>query len=210
MTIFPNLVELKENDYISICLMYASPDNIAGADAYHHFGLGNRCLARPELVAALMRLEQPLKQRQLKLKILDAYRPPAAHDYLRDRVPVKGLFAQRAELSMHCRGIAVDVCLTDENGKELQFPTAVDAYTQEYARQLSQGITEPYFKHLQKANYACTDLPPQAVQNRELLRSLMHQAGFEHLPHEWWHFFLPDKTRYGVIDFPDQIPPENL
>lgn len=208
--IFPSLVELKENDYISIRLMYAAPDNITGADVYHRFGLGNRCFARPELAAALTRLEQPLKQRRLKLKIFDAYRPPAAHDYLRDHTPVKGLFAERAKLSMHCRGIAVDVCLTDENDKELQFPTAVDAYTPEYARQLAQGITEPYFKHLQKANYACTDLPLPAVQNRELLRTLMQNAGFEYLQHEWWHFCLPDKTRYGVIDFPEQTLPDNL
>ena len=200
--IFSNLVELKENDFISIRLMYAAPDNMAGVDAYHHVGLRNRCFARPELAEALSRLERPLKQRRLKLKIFDAYRPPAAHDYLSARVPVKGLFAETAELSMHCRGIAVDVCLTDENDKELQFPTAVDAYTPEYARQLAQGITEPYFKHLQKANYACTDLPLPALQNRELLRTLMQNAGFEHLQHEWWHFCLPDADRYGVIDFP--------
>lgn len=198
----PDLVELKENDYISIRLMYASPYNMAGVDAYHHFGLGERCFTRPELADALTRLEQPLKQRRLKLKIFDAYRPPAAHDYLSARVPVKGLFAETAELSMHCRGIAVDVCLTDENNKELLFPTAVDAYTPEYAEQLSQGITEPYFRHLQKADYACADLPREAVQNRSLLCSLMEKAGFEPMQSEWWHFSLPGANRYNVIDIP--------
>ena len=79
---------------------------------------------------------------------------------------------------------------------------AVDAYTPEYAEQLSQGITEPYFRHLQRADYACADLPREAVQNRSLLCSLMEKAGFEPMQSEWWHFSLPGANRYNIIDIP--------
>lgn len=195
------LAEITQNDFLTVSMMYASERNIPGVDAYGRFGLGARCFAHPVLFERLMRLEHPLKKLGLKLKIFDAYRPPAAHEFMSARVPVKGLFAETAMLSQHCHASAVDVCLTDGAGNELEFPTRVDAYAPEYTQQLAKGITEPYFKHLQKADYACTDLPPEALKNRALLCSLMEDAGFERLQSEWWHFNLPEKEKYPMIDF---------
>lgn len=195
------LVEITQNDFLTVSLMYASEYNIPGVDAYGRFGLGNRCFAHKDISDRLMRLENPLKERGLKLKIFDAYRPPAAHEFMSARVPVKGLFAETAKLSQHCHASAIDVCLTDEAGNELAFPTKVDAYAPEYTEQLAKGITEPYFHHLQKADYSYSDLPEEALKNRALLCSLMETAGFERLQHEWWHFNLPEKEKYPMVDF---------
>lgn len=195
------LVEITRNDFLTVSLMYASENNIPGVDAYGKFGIGGRCFVHPEMYERLMRLEHPLKERGLQIRIFDAYRPPAAHEFMSARVPVKGLFAETAMLSQHCHASAVDVCLTDGDGNELVFPTKVDAYAPEYTRQLAQGITEPYFKHLQKADYSYTALPQEALDNRALLCSLMEGAGFERLQSEWWHFNLPEKEKYPMIDF---------
>lgn len=196
------LVELLSSEYIEIRPMYASPFNMAGTDAYGAVGLGARCFACPCVVENLNRLKPLLKDKGLKLKIFDAYRPPAAHKMLAAKVPVKGLFAETPESSMHCRAAAVDVCLCDLAGKELDFPTAVDAYTPEFARQIAEGITEPYANELKKAGYDYDDpADAEKIKNRTLLRSLMEQAGFSAYPPEWWHFSLPDAETYPVFDF---------
>lgn len=196
------LVELKETDFLSISLMYASRHNICRLDAYHLVGLGNRCFLHPDGVERLMALEPKLKEVNLKLKVFDAYRPPQAHDMLKDRIPVKGLFAETARKSLHCHGCAVDVCLTDIYDNELDFPTKVDAYTPEYAEQLANGVSFPYEQHFKKADYAYENpADEQAIIHRDLLRGLMESVGFEALSYEWWHFNLLGKEKYPFIHF---------
>lgn len=200
--IMPLLIELTPSERIDINMMYASTANVSRINAYNAVGLGARCLISPFVADALQRLIPLLKTNGLKLKIFDAYRPPEAHRILSERFPVKGLFAPSPEQSLHCRGIALDVCLTDVSGKELAFPTNVDVYTPEFAEQLANGITAPYAEELKKAGYDYDDPKDGArIANREFLRSLMEQAGFAPLQSEWWHFQLPDSEKYPTIDF---------
>lgn len=197
-----DFVEIRSDDLFIVHLMYATTENIPRRNAYHEIGLGNRCFAHRHVVENLEKLRPELVKRDLKLKIFDAYRPPLAHQLLMDRVPVRGLFAETPFRSQHCHGTAVDVCLTDREGKELPYPTRVDAYTAEFAQQLTAGNFAPYQEELRKAAYSYH--PPyedEKTANRALLRQLMEDAGFEAFSDEWWHFNLPDGAKYPLIDF---------
>ena len=38
-----------------------------------------------------------------------------------------------------------------------------------------------------------------AQTNRLLLLRTMEGAGFAHIPHEWWHYALPESARYPLL-----------
>ena len=44
------------------------------------------------------------------------------------------------------------------------------------------------------------NLPGNVLQNRSLLRSLMEKHGFKALETEWWHYYLPDTSKYELLD----------
>ena len=149
------LVEITDSHFI-IDMMYARGENIAGLPVYKQIGLGNRAFAHPEL-----------EMLNLKLRICDAYRPPLAHILLTQQVPLPGLFAENYQLSNHCHGTAVDVCLTDLNGNNLDFPTEIDAYTPEIAQALHQGNPTPLRENLIRARHDYQGASPTALNNRK-------------------------------------------
>ena len=44
-----------------------------------------------------------------------------------------------------------------------------------------------------------TAVPALAQANRQLLLSIMEGAGFVHIAHEWWHYALPEPSRYPLL-----------
>jgi D-alanyl-D-alanine dipeptidase len=71
--------------------------------------------------------------------------------------------------SMHNRGMAVDLTLTDIDGNELDMGTEYDYF----------GI-EAHTDHL--------NLPEKVLENRNLLKTMMEEIGFRAIRTEWWHF----------------------
>lgn len=198
-----DLIELKGDPFI-IDLMYARADNMFGRAVYLEIGFGNHALFHRDMWQKLQALIPLLQQHNLKLKICDAYRPPLAHQKMLELIPQKGFLAQTPDLSQHCHGTAVDAVLTDISGRELEFPTKVDGYAPQFFEQVQAGNFVPFFKHLQKANHNWQQgLSAAAVANRKLLCELMTSAGLEALPHEWWHYNLPDgnSAAYPLIDW---------
>ncbi len=199
-----NLIEI-DNPYFIVDLMYAgTKHNITGYPVYAEIGLGNHAFVHRDLWKRLQKLTPWLAEHKMKLKIFDAYRPPIAHIKLKNIVPYSGFFADLAEESPHCRGTAIDVALTDENGKQLNYPTEVDAYTPQYAKEIAQGKFDDFFQHLKKATHQY--LAPNdavAIENRDSLRKLMESIGLEALPHEWWHYELPEgrTNKYPMIEY---------
>ncbi len=202
------LIEIKTGGVFVIDMMYAGTENMMKTDVYTRVGLGNHCFIHPEMYAKLQKLAPVLVERGLKLKICDAYRPPLAHKLMKKIIPMEGFFAAEPERSQHCHASAIDVTLIDAGtNRELEFPCLVDAYTPEYADQIAKGEWAAFKRHLKKAGYGWT--APQAekaIANRDMLRRLMEEAGFVALEHEWWHYNLPDKEKYPLIDF--AISPE--
>lgn len=181
------LAEIKGDRFI-VELMYASEQNMTGRAVYKELGLGNRALVQPVVWAALQKAVPWLEARHLKMKIFDAYRPTEAHLMLKSIIPQQGFFAETPDLSQHCSGLAIDVCLCTEAGTELVYPTRVDAYTPEYARQVQAGDFAAFTAHLQKARHDYDEASDEAQRNREELCHLMESLGFQKIMHEWWHY----------------------
>ncbi len=186
-----NLTEISGSFFI-IDMMYATSENMVMRPVYKEVGFGDRAYAHLDVAVRLQELASQLADQELKLRIRDAYRPPVAHRRFLELVPVEGFFASRPENSLHCYGTAIDCCLTDLKGRNLKFPTEVDAYEKKYAKQIAKGVTEPFYKHLEKARQDFLDTRyAEEINNRELLKKIMTSVGFEPISSEWWHFQLP-------------------
>lgn len=191
-----NYIEISHPRFI-VDLMYAKKDNIALCDAYQKIGFGNRAYCHKDLWNKLEKLIPILVEKGLFLKIFDAYRPPLAHNILLDAVPVPNFFASSPEKSPHCRAIAIDVCLCDNNKTEFEYPTPVDAYSPYFANLLQKSEFEEFSKYLQKASHSYIDSSMiQQIENRKFLKLLMESVGLKSLEHEWWHYNLVDRDLY--------------
>lgn len=195
-----NLV-LIENPYFIIDLMYAKPDNIVGRAVYKEIGFGNKAYVHNDVWQALLKIVPYLEENNLKLRICDAYRPKIAHQKLLEIIPMKGLFAINPEKSNHCHGTAVDVCLVDNLGNNLAYPTQIDAYEKKFQHQISEGFFNEFEIHLQKARHDYMGAMPDEIANRQNLRKLMEDIGFEAIEHEWWHYNLKNWQKYPLIDW---------
>ena len=197
-----NLVLLDDPHFI-IDMMYARPDNMSGRPIYEEIGFGGKAYLHKDAQKALLLAVPFLEQHNLKMRICDAYRPPIAHLKFLEIFPrshVK-LFAETAEKSNHCHGTAIDVCLTDLQGHNLPYPTEIDAYEKRFQEQASNGHFTEYEKHLQKARHDYMDATPAALKNRQVLKELMENIGFESIPHEWWHYNLKGWQNYPLIEW---------
>ena len=115
-------------------------------------------------------------------------------------------FISEAKLSPHCRGTAIDVAIIGKDGKELIYPTEVDAYSPYFAKEIRQGNFEEFFSYLKKASLDYQDSSiPEAIKNRNDLYNLMTSLGLISTPrrHEWWHYELAEgrSDKYPLIDF---------
>jgi L,D-peptidoglycan transpeptidase YkuD (ErfK/YbiS/YcfS/YnhG family) len=95
--------------------------------------------------------------------------------------------------SIHNFGAAVDVSIVDSTGLPLDMGTPFD-----YFGELAQPKYQERFLKEGK-------LTEEHLQNRKLLRGVMHEAGFQGIPDEWWHynaFSLEEvKKRYSIVEF---------
>ncbi|MBK9441955.1 MAG: D-alanyl-D-alanine dipeptidase [Comamonadaceae bacterium] len=178
---------LKEVSHpaIDIDLRYATNDNLTGQIIYQHAiaFLHKDALAALELAAELAGAQG------YRLRVLDAYRPSAAQWRLWAALPNPMFVADPRQGSMHTRGVAVDLTLCDQHGQALDMGTEFDE------------MTEQSF-------HGRTDIAPAAQHNRCLLLGLMTAAGWTHHPYEWWHYNLPEPTRYPKLS--DEVEGEFL
>ncbi len=170
-----DLVELHASLLLDI--RYATADNFTGRRIYP----SARAFLQREAADALLQADRLLRAKGYRLKIWDAYRPLSAQKILWSIMPDERFVANPKLGSMHNRGMAVDVTLTDLSGKDLPMPTAYDDFSEKAGR-----------------DYAL--LPEQAKRNRGLLRQAMEQAGFRGIPSEWWHFDYRGWQYYRVMD----------
>lgn len=179
------LVEIASPNYpVKTELAYGTADNITGQPVYKR----PRCYLHPDAAEKLARaiaLAQPLR---LSLKIFDAYRPTEAQWTLWNAKPDPEFLADPRRGSPHSRGVAVDLTLLDENGRELDMGTPFDAFTP-------------------RSHHGRTDVSVAAQRNRLLLLGLMTAAGWDFYRNEWWHYQLFDSRRYPLIDDGKGAPP---
>lgn len=180
---------------------YATWDNFTGkpVDGY----LANRIVGTRALCAALAQVREKAASIGFGLLLWDGYRPRRAVDcFLRwSQQPEDGQTKQRhypnidrpemlekgyvATQSGHSRGGAVDLTLYHLATGELA-PMGGD-----------HDLMDPISGH------RAPGIKPIESKNRELLRSIMEDCGFDRYDCEWWHYTLKREPYPDVyFDFP--------
>lgn len=144
-----------------------------------------------EAANALKKASDKLAEDGYHIKIYDAYRPQKAVDHFVrwsqvDDASMKETFypsMEKAVLftdgyiskkSRHSRGSTVDITIVQEDGGEIDMGG--------------------YFDMLDTvSNYDTDQITKQQHENREYLKKIMNEAGFDSIRTEWWHFQLRDE-----------------
>jgi len=172
-----SLIEIRpETHDVAIELAYATADNVTGKPIYTRAG----CYLHADAVAALGRAVALARPLSLRLKIFDAFRPSEAQWKLWEARPDPEFVADPRRGSPHSRGVAADLTLIENDGRELDMGTGFDAFT-------------PLSHH------ATTAVSVSAQRNRLLLLGLMTAAGWDFYDKEWWHYQLPRASDYPLL-----------
>jgi len=163
------MIELKTIvPNIQYDLRYATTNNFMHQQVYKN---DTETFLRLAVARALARVQQDLNEKNLSLKIWDAYRPYSVTEKMWELIKDERYVADPKNGSGHNRGIAVDLTIIDrKTGKELDMGTGFDNFTD-------------------TAHQSFKDLPAEILANRSLLKTAMEKYGFIALETEWWHFF---------------------
>ena len=159
--------ELTSADGFIIDIKYATTDNFV-KEAVYPCG---RCFLKLVAARALTKIRLQLMKEGYNLKLFDCYRPRPVQYKLWEKVPNPNYVARPWEGSMHNRGTAVDLTLTDKSGKEIDMGTPYDFFGP-------------------KAHHDNTTLSKEVLNSRTRLKSIMEKNGFQSIRTEWWHYSL--------------------
>jgi zinc D-Ala-D-Ala dipeptidase len=175
------LVDIKEIDpTIQVDLKYSSTDNFLGIDVY---GDLENCYLQPDVADKLSLAQMLLKTKYPYYSIIvyDGVRPRRIQQLMWDTIRVER--SERPKYlsnpqygSLHNFGAAVDVSIVNQEGTALDMGTPYDFFGELAYPELEEEMLEQ------------GKLTQRQVLNRELLRSVMEQAGFFNIQTEWWHF----------------------
>ena len=173
-----NLVLLNDvHSRIVLDLAYAGSNNFTGKPIYN----SNACYLHIDALDCLLSAVELLRPLDLSVKIWDAFRPLSAQVVLFQQVPNPDYVSDpESGPCSHCRGVALDLTITDRYGRELDMGTEFDD-----------------FRPL--AHHGNDLISEEAQRNRLLLAGVMSVAGFQPLETEWWHYELPDWRNYPII-----------
>lgn len=162
---------------VDVDLRYATADNLTGRPIFAR----PLCLLHPDAAAALALSIRLAAAQGLRLRVFDGYRPPAAQWALWTALPDPTFIADPRIGSNHARGVAIDLTLALPDGTVLDMGTGFDDM-----RPLSY--------------HADISISVAAQRNRVLLLGIMAAAGWQHNPHEWWHYQLPGASTYPLVE----------
>jgi len=169
---------------IVVDLRYATPHNFVGRDLYSPFDcawLHRDAAVALERVVAWLAARHP----GYTALVLDALRPQRVQQQLWDALAGTDLqmyLANPERGSIHSFGMALDITLLDERGRELDMGTGFDDLSERSHPALEAGLL------------ARGELTAAQVANRQLLRDAMSQAGFHGINTEWWHYDCGDRA----------------
>lgn len=164
-TTFVNLKNYS-NDFV-YDIKYATSDNFLKAKVYDCA----ECFLRFKTVKALIKANDSFIKMGYKIKLFDCYRPLDIQKKMWKIVPNPSYVADPSKGSIHNRGGAIDITLVDANGKELDMGTPFDFF----------GL---------EAGHNYSNLSQEIKDNRELLKKVMIEKGFNIFDSEWWHYNL--------------------
>lgn len=189
------LVDIHSVDTsIHVSLMYSRPDNFCKKVLYKYL---THAYLHPKAAAALKKAQKYLREKypELRLIVFDAGRPMSIQQQMWNAVKntAKSSYVSNPAHGggLHNYGMAVDISICNVEGDTIPMGTKID-YMGKKA-------------HIDCENQLVKSgkLTRLAIQNRRLLRSVMHKAGFKALRTEWWHFNMISramaKRYYKVI-----------
>lgn len=159
-------------------MKYATEDNFMKAKVYDCA----ECYLRLKTIKALINANVTFLKLGYRIKLFDCYRPLTIQKRMWAIVNNPSYVADPAKGSIHNRGGAVDITIVDGNGNELDMGTPFDFFGK-------------------KASQDYKRLPDQIIANRQLLRKVMSENGFQPLTSEWWHYDLNGSRKDDVSDF---------
>jgi D-alanyl-D-alanine dipeptidase len=165
----------EDSHDVIIDLAYASDNNITGKTIYKN----NICKLHAEAELALKKAVSIAKLSDLKIKIFDGFRPIYAQEKLWQFFP-DSLYVRPPSIgSNHTRGIALDITLVDKYGFKLSMGTNFDEMSS-------------------SSHHFTKEINSIAQKNRLLLLGIMLSSGFDRIDSEWWHYELPNATKYPL------------
>jgi len=196
---FVNITDVIPTAQLEI--RYFSNDNFVGAviDGYE----APKAILTIEAAQALKKAADVLYEQGYYIKIFDAYRPQrAVNHFIRwakdlDDTKMKEKYYPEldksvlfelgyiAEKSGHSRGSTVDLTLVEiSSGEELDMGSGFD-----------------FFGKI--SNHGTDLITEEQEKNRNILRDVMVEAGFEVYHEEWWHYKLKEEPYPDTyFDFP--------
>ena len=179
-TAFVNLKEYSTSFIYD--MRYATKDNFLQAKVYDC----GECYLRYKTVKALLKANEAFQKKGYTIKIFDCYRPLDIQKRMWKIVPNPQYVADPSKGSIHNRGAAVDITLTDSTGKDLDMGTPFDFFGKEAA-------------------HGYDKLAAAILANRFLLKTIMEESGFKAFTSEWWHYDLIAE-KFPVANFTWDCP----
>jgi D-alanyl-D-alanine dipeptidase len=178
-----NLIEITPQEFgVILDVRYASTNNVCEQEMYSQ----PRMYLHQKAAELLKKAVLSADKLGFKLKLFDGFRPMAIQRFMFEFFAfdkAKSAFFSDPNNGAvpHCRGVAIDLTLTDKNGKELDMGSDFD--------ELSS-----------LAFHDCNEVSDVAAKNRKILLEIMTGAGFDFYSKEWWHYQLFDPRQYPVVD----------
>ncbi len=172
------IFEITEDKYpVILDIRYASTNNVFNTIMYND----NRCFLNTLMQSKFEEAAALAQEQALMLKIFDTARPLKVQQYMFDKFPGEFVSNPKTGSIPHCRGIAIDLTLTDANGNELNMGSDFDEFSE-------------------LAFHSYKNLDQEALDNRQLLLKIMTKAGWDFYDKEWWHYqdFNPRET--AILD----------
>ncbi|WP_010522677.1 M15 family metallopeptidase [Aquimarina agarivorans] len=182
-----NLASVSDTSFIKITdynsnffydLRYATHNNFLKEKVYNC----GECYTRAKTAKALIKANNFLMKKGFKIKFFDCYRPNSVQYKMWKIMPNPQYVANPKKGSIHNKGGAVDITLTDLNGKEVDMGTDFDFFGW-------------------KAYHTNITLPKKVLENRKLLKTTMERFGFWSIRTEWWHYNLKGTSHFKIANF---------
>jgi D-alanyl-D-alanine dipeptidase len=159
-------------------LVYATDSNFLKEKVYDC----PKCYLRYEAAVALRKVDGKLKEKGLRIKVFDCLRPFSVQKIMWEVLPDSRYVANpNKNGSIHNRGGAIDLTLSDINGNNVDMGTAFDHF----------GV---------ESHHSYAELDSSTLANRKLLKEAMEAAGFKPLATEWWHYSFKSNYSYSIAD----------
>lgn len=165
---------------IEVKMIYATPYNFMGRVLYTDL---DEAFLVPEAVEKLKKANDLLRKKRLDLHLIvyDAARPRSIQQQMWAVVENTDLQDYVANPNKsgggpHNYGVAVDVTLVDCTGHPLPMGSEYDYFGDRARVDMEDQLI------------ATGEINQRELQNRQLLREIMTEAGWLVEPSEWWHF----------------------